>query len=67
MPPVTTAEQHISNNDPKAYVGDPLHPGQESGLDKGQTTLDGEVTGLIRGFGRGKGYFVGGKQASTHP
>jgi hypothetical protein len=51
MPPVTTAEQHISNNDPKAYVGDPLHPGQESGLDKGQTALDGEVTGLIRGLG----------------
>jgi hypothetical protein len=25
------------------------------------------VTGLIRGFGRGKGYFVGGEEASTHP
>ena len=29
MPPVTTAEQHISNSDPAANGGDPLHPGQE--------------------------------------
>src|SRR5215207_9007731 len=26
--PVTTAEQHISNSDPLAEAGDPLHPGQ---------------------------------------
>jgi hypothetical protein len=24
------------------------------------------VTGLIRGFGRGKGHFIGGKEVSTH-
>jgi hypothetical protein len=29
MPPVTTNEQHISNTDPPANGGDPLHPGQE--------------------------------------
>jgi len=27
--PVTTAELHISNSDPLAHGGDPLHPGQE--------------------------------------
>src|ERR687889_472386 len=43
------------------------HPaGHERGLDKRQTTLYGVVTGLIRGFGRGKGYFVGGNEASPH-
>jgi hypothetical protein len=29
MPPVTTAEEHISNTDPLANEGDPLHPGQQ--------------------------------------
>jgi hypothetical protein len=27
--PVTTAEQHLSNSDPSANGGDPLHSGQE--------------------------------------
>jgi hypothetical protein len=36
-PPVTKAEQHISNSDPAANGGDPMHPGQEWGLDKRQT------------------------------
>ena len=29
MPPVTTAEEHISNTDPLANEGDPLHPDQQ--------------------------------------
>jgi len=64
--PVTTAEQLISYSDPPGYVGDRLCPGHQHGLDKRQTTLGGDVTGLIRGFGRGKEYFVGGKEVSTH-
>jgi hypothetical protein len=37
MPPVTRSEPHISNSDARANRGDPLDPGQELGLDKGQT------------------------------
>ena len=35
--------------DRPGYVGDPVYPGQQGGLDKRQTTLDREVTGLIGG------------------
>ena len=54
------------DSDRPGYGGDPGHPGQECGLDKRQTILDREVTGLIKGFGDKNRHFVGGMGPLTH-
>jgi hypothetical protein len=49
--------RQLTGSDPPGYVGDRVYPDQESGIGKRQTTRDEEVTGLIRGFGRGRKNF----------